>query len=84
MTSKERIPQIGFWECFCCWHDLSCIGHQEIVQQIINDREWHHWRVWETEQQAIEELLSEEKSSRCRSEDDILAMEERLAQIKET
>jgi hypothetical protein len=57
MKSHEREPKIGRWFTFCCHLDLDEITDEQTVSDILFDRTLCHVRVWDTEQDALNELL---------------------------
>ena len=57
MKSHEREPKIGRWFTFCCHLDLDEITDEQTVSDILFDRTLCHVQVWDTEQDALEELL---------------------------
>jgi hypothetical protein len=57
MNSTERAPQIGYWWCFCCEHDLYEIETQADIDEVLATREHNNSRVWETRDDALMELV---------------------------
>lgn len=55
--SEIREPRIGYWWCFCCEHDLYEIRTEADVQEVLATREYHKSRVWQTEADALKELV---------------------------
>jgi hypothetical protein len=52
----NREPRIGFWWCFCCEKDLCKIETEADVKEVLDTREYHNSRVWETREAALSTL----------------------------
>lgn len=59
--SYQREPKIGHWWTFCCKLDLEEIKSEIDFTVISNCRRYGEARVWETLEEAIEELNLDEE-----------------------